>query len=401
MTTESFRKDVAKKLSDLQKNDDDTANVSFPKDLTSTDRKYIHKIAESFKLHSMSEGIGEDRYIRVYKVPPAGQEGKFPKGGSTFTPNLTLEPPVAQQLREIAARAPPSSGRAVLANVKPLSSKHRLQVVKLSPGDAVEGYWPDDDEWLAATVSEEHDDGSFRIVWEADASESDVPANYVRRLDDVGLAGVEMSVETMDEALEKRRSLPKYAKLGLKREDLPAFKQRVEVVEKVRDNQVVLLSGETGCGKSTQVPQIILDASPNAKILVMQPRKIAAVTLAERIAAERCQLVGQEVGYQVPFDTKGYKSKLIFATLGVFRKRMLTDPDLAGITHVVFDEVHERDRLADFNMISSRSVKTPHRSKSCADECHAATGNLRGVLFGCGKTCYSRARFPSKSAVPG
>jgi len=304
----------------------------------------------------MSEGIGEDRYIRVYKVPPAGQEGKFPKGGSTFTPNLTLEPPVAQQLREIAARAPPSSGRAVLANVKPLSSKHRLQVVKLSPGDAVEGYWPDDDEWLAATVSEEHDDGSFRIVWEADASESDVPANYVRRLDDVGLAGVEMSVETMDEALEKRRSLPKYAKLGLKREDLPAFKQRVEVVEKVRDNQVVLLSGETGCGKSTQVPQIILDASPNAKILVMQPRKIAAVTLAERIAAERCQLVGQEVGYQVPFDTKGYKSKLIFATLGVFRKRMLTDPDLAGITHVVFDEVHERDRLADFNMIFVRDL---------------------------------------------
>ncbi|CAE8631195.1 unnamed protein product, partial [Polarella glacialis] len=132
-------------------------------------------------------------------------------------------------------------------------------------------------------------------------------------------------------------------------------------VTKVRDNQVVLLSGETGCGKSTQVPQLILDSCPTAKILVMQPRKIAATTLAERIAQERCCSLGADVGYQVPFGSKGEHARLVFATLGVFRRRMLTDPDLVGVTHVIFDEVHERDKLADFNMIFVRDLLARRR----------------------------------------
>uniref|UniRef100_A0A7S1Q4S2 RNA helicase n=1 Tax=Alexandrium catenella TaxID=2925 RepID=A0A7S1Q4S2_ALECA len=160
----------------------------------------------------------------------------------------------------------------------------------------------------------------------------------------------------MEAVLETRRVNPAYAKLGDKREGLPAFLQRNEVVDIVRDNQVVLLSGETGCGKSTQVPQIILDSCPEAHILVMQPRKIAATTLADRIAAERCQRMGQDVGYIVPFDSKAAKARLLFTTLGVFRRRLLHDPDLKGITHVIFDEVHERDKLADFNMIFVRDM---------------------------------------------
>merc|ERR550532_1704310 len=160
----------------------------------------------------------------------------------------------------------------------------------------------------------------------------------------------------MEQALAKRQTLPGYQKFGEKREKLPAFMQREEVIEIVRDNQVVLLVGETGCGKSTQVPQLILDACPSARILVMQPRKLAATTLAERIAAERCQRCGQDVGYIAPFDTKGANCRLVFTTLGVFRRRMLTDPDLRGITHVIFDEVHERDKLADFNMIFVRDL---------------------------------------------
>eukprot|EP00435_Cladocopium_sp_Y103_P053376 s2085_g17.t1 len=75
-------------------------------------------------------------------------------------------------------------------------------------------------------------------------------------------SGVDMSVEVMEAALEERRALPKYSELATKREALPAFKQREQVISTVKENQVVLLSGETGCGKSTQVPQLILDAAP-------------------------------------------------------------------------------------------------------------------------------------------
>eukprot|EP00418_Pyrodinium_bahamense_P087002 CAMPEP_0179052960 /NCGR_PEP_ID=MMETSP0796-20121207/22024_1 /TAXON_ID=73915 /ORGANISM="Pyrodinium bahamense, Strain pbaha01" /LENGTH=1127 /DNA_ID=CAMNT_0020749537 /DNA_START=83 /DNA_END=3469 /DNA_ORIENTATION=- len=366
MTTESFRKDVARKLSQLQQDPDEGASVAFPKELTSSDRKYVHKIAESFRLHTLSSGVGDTRFITVYKNPPAGQESKLqPKGGG-FTPDLTLPPGAPQLLRQAAARAPPGTGRVLLANVKPLSrALSSAPVAQASPGalavgDCIEGYWPDDDTWLPATLLEEYEDGSYRISWAEDQSESDVPADYVRALlGDAGSAfssGVEMSTDGMEAMLEKRRSLPGYAALGEKREKLPAFLQRQEVIEAVRDHQVVLLSGETGCGKSTQVPQLILDACPEAKILVMQPRKLAATTLAERIAKERCQRLGQDVGYIVPFETKAASARLLFTTLGVFRRRMLNDPNLKGITHVIFDEVHERDKLADFNMIFVRDL---------------------------------------------
>ncbi|CAE6916982.1 unnamed protein product [Symbiodinium natans] len=91
MTTESFRKNVAKQLSDLQGNPDEDAKIDFPKDLTSADRKYIHKIAESFRLHTLSSGTGNERFISVYKNPPAGAEAKqFREPGSGAAQPLVL-----------------------------------------------------------------------------------------------------------------------------------------------------------------------------------------------------------------------------------------------------------------------------------------------------------------------
>mmetsp|Transcript_60239 Transcript_60239/g.173823 ORF Transcript_60239/g.173823 Transcript_60239/m.173823 type:complete len:1097 (-) Transcript_60239:35-3325(-) len=356
MTTETFRKDVARKLSALQTDPDDGAKVTFPTDLTSSDRKYVHKIAESFKLHTMSSGVGAERCITVYKNVPEGQEAKRDRGAS-FVPNLSASAAAVGQLQQIAASAPKATGRVLLANVRPSCRKAKARVTGLSVGEPCQGYWPDDDTWLPAVVSEIYEDGSYRIAWSEDSSESDVPCDYVRKADGSDPSGrIEMSIDLMERAVEKRRTLPAYAKFMEKREELPGFKQRQAIIEKIRDNQVCLLVGETGCGKSTQVPQLILDSCPKAKILVMQPRKLAATTLAQRIAQERCQALGVEVGYQVPFGSKGPNAKLVFTTLGVFRKRMLNDTELEGITHVVFDEVHERDKLADFNMIFVRDL---------------------------------------------
>jgi len=381
MTTESFRKDVAKRLSELQTAEDDAAKVEFPASLTSSDRKYVHKIAESFRLPTKSQGVGAERFLTVYKTAPEGMEQKPER--PSFVPVLKLSPEAMQKLSDAAAGAPPGTGRPTLAAVRPMSGRalaeppaaKRQKVKPVEVGDEVEGFWPDEEAeeggtWLPATVAEVKEDGSFNIVWTEDASSSDVPADYVRRIAGGSEPSNEctttmlpaMDIGVMEKNLEARRQLPQYKALGEKRESLPGFKQRKDVIESINGSQVVLLNGETGCGKSTQVPQLILDACPEAKILCMQPRKLAATTLAERIAAERCQSLGQDVGYVVPFGAKGANCSLVFMTLGVFRKTLLTNPDLRGITHVIFDEVHERDKLADFNMIFMRDLlgRRPH-----------------------------------------
>lgn len=357
MTTESFRKDIARKLSALQNEPDEDASVAFPTDLTSSDRKYVHKIAESFKLHTQSTGVGAARFMTVYKNVPEGQEAKIDRGAKSFIPKMELTAASSGLLREIAGSVQEGDGRPVLANVRASSRMKSGKTPQTRHINCpVEAFWPDDEEWKAATLSKTYPDCSYQVIWDEDGTGSDVPKEYVR-LPGGGLIGMpEMSIEGMEEVVAERRQNPAYAKLGDKREALPGFVQRADIVKAMSGSQVCLLRGETGCGKSTQVPQLILDSCPEAKVLCMQPRKLAATTLAERIAAERCQTLGQDVGYHVPFGAKGVNSRLVFATLGVFRSRMLQDTELRGITHVVFDEVHERDKLADFNMIFVRDL---------------------------------------------
>ena len=91
------------------------------------------------------------------------------------------------------------------------------------------------------------------------------------------------------------------------RSTLPAWALRDEISNLIKENQVVVLSGETGCGKSTQVPQFILEsieAGLPCNILVSQPRRISAMGLAERVAAERGEKVGQTVGYSVRLESR-------------------------------------------------------------------------------------------------
>ncbi|CAJ1397244.1 unnamed protein product [Effrenium voratum] len=120
MTTESFRKDVAKKLpwpEPIKAGRWQDAKIDFPNDLTSSDRKYIHKIAESFRLHTLSSGTGDARYISVYKNPPAGQEAKRPPR-ETGAGVLNLSPAAAQRLQHVASTVPNVPGRVLLAKAR-------------------------------------------------------------------------------------------------------------------------------------------------------------------------------------------------------------------------------------------------------------------------------------------
>ncbi len=108
----------------------------------------------------------------------------------------------------------------------------------------------------------------------------------------------------------------------------------------------VLLKAPTGSGKSTSVPGMLVDAGISGRILVIEPRRMAARLLAAWVAKQRKATLGHEVGYAVRFDTK-YRNdtKIIYLTDGVFQRWIQDDPTLSGVGAVVFDEFHER-RLA-------------------------------------------------------
>ena len=149
-----------------------------------------------------------------------------------------------------------------------------------------------------------------------------------------------------------------YKRMLRGREKLPAFQELDAVVKAVRDSPVLVVSGATGCGKTTQVPQFVLDAAlesgegAGCSIVCTQPRRISAVSVAERVAAERGVAIGEEVGYQIRLDAKkGPDTRLLFCTTGILLRRLAGDASLRGVSHVVVDEIHERGATEDFLLI--------------------------------------------------
>ncbi|CAH8453976.1 unnamed protein product [Schistosoma intercalatum] len=148
-----------------------------------------------------------------------------------------------------------------------------------------------------------------------------------------------------------------YMKMSESRCELPAYQFKEDIVSTIRNNQVVIISGETGCGKTTQVPQFILEDQvlggngSVTRIIVTQPRRISAVSVAERVATERGQSIGSSVGYQVRLERR-YPQRphgsIMFCTTGIILQWFRSDPLLKNISHIIVDEVHEREFLCDF-----------------------------------------------------
>ncbi|KAH7434390.1 hypothetical protein KP509_06G015600 [Ceratopteris richardii] len=142
------------------------------------------------------------------------------------------------------------------------------------------------------------------------------------------------------------------------RENLPAFKEKEAFLLAVRRHQVLVVSGETGCGKTTQLPQYILESEIEAgqggscSIICTQPRRISAISVAERVAVERGEQIGESVGYKVRFEgQRGTSTRLLFCTTGILLRKLMFDPDLNGVTHVIVDEIHERGMNEDFLLV--------------------------------------------------
>lgn len=166
--------------------------------------------------------------------------------------------------------------------------------------------------------------------------------------------------------IRKRDSLLPMRKL------LPIWPHALSIRESLKKNNVLVLTGETGSGKSTQVPQFLIDEPWCTKcIAITQPRRMAAISLARRVADEMgsfmgSQSPGAQVGYSVRFDNAtGPNTKIKFLTEGMLLQEMLRDPTMSQYSAVVVDEVHERSVNVDLILGFLKTLIDDLQTGSC------------------------------------
>lgn len=144
------------------------------------------------------------------------------------------------------------------------------------------------------------------------------------------------------------------ARLAPQRRALPIYSAREKLLEEIKANPTVIIVGETGSGKTTQVPQFLLEAGE--RIAVTQPRRVAAVSIARRVAEEVGCHLGQTVGYSVRFEPKfNQRTKLKYLTDGMLLRELLSSALLDAYSVVILDEAHERTLRTDilFGMLKN------------------------------------------------
>ena len=135
--------------------------------------------------------------------------------------------------------------------------------------------------------------------------------------------------------------------------DLPIYELESEIVASLAAQPRLILQAPTGSGKSTQVPQILLDRGllGDGEVVILQPRRLATRLLARRVAFERSGRLGDEVGYQIRFEkVDSKKTRIRFVTEGILLRQLLQDPELAGVAAILFDEFHERHLYGDITL---------------------------------------------------
>jgi ATP-dependent RNA helicase DHX29 len=163
------------------------------------------------------------------------------------------------------------------------------------------------------------------------------------------------------------QSSPRFQLMLPVRMSLPMYGFKDAALAAINQSQVIILCGETGCGKSTQLPSYVLEhelsKGRDCKIYCTQPRRISAVSLAQRVSEELGELPGDVgtarslVGYAIRLESKiSSRTRLVYATVGVVLRMLESSKSLDDITHLIIDEVHERSIDTDFLLIVLRAL---------------------------------------------
>ncbi|XP_073281505.1 DExH-box ATP-dependent RNA helicase DExH6 [Primulina huaijiensis] len=320
---ESTRIQIAQILENFRTSNDDV--YTFQENLTNRGRASVHMLCRKMGMSSKSSGRGEQRRVSVYKT----KKGLDPVKGKENVVSFRFSKDTKDVLQDFFSRYPPDAAEVA-------DNKH---VESSGTSDRVRG---------------KRDD----IFAKSPMTNSEI-AN---------------KLETLASRIEKD---PNLRQIAGKRSKLPIAPFKDVITQTVESHQVVLICGETGCGKTTQVPQFLLDHAwskgETCKIVCTQPRRISATSVAERIASERGENVGNSVGYKIRLESKGGRhSSLVFCTNGVLlrvligkgigrtnkkdSKKMANGVSVSDITHIIVDEIHERDRFSDFMLAIIRDM---------------------------------------------
>ncbi|KAG8789761.1 hypothetical protein FRC16_001179, partial [Serendipita sp. 398] len=198
--------------------------------------------------------------------------------------------------------------------------------------------------------------------------------------------------------LDRYRIDPEHAKMRASREILPVYTKIKELLEVVDANDVTICMAATGSGKTTQIPQLILDQwidrgeGARCNVICTQPRRIAAVSVAQRVANERGEQLGRTIGYQVRFDSKVPQDhgSVTFCTTGIFLNRMQKALELAKVdgprqfdevTHVIVDEVHERDVDIDLTLMVIKRMLMDRKARGIPVKVILMSATIDPTLF--------------------
>ncbi|KAF8408631.1 hypothetical protein HHK36_004694 [Tetracentron sinense] len=299
---------------------------TFEAGLTNPERAVVHELCKKMGLKSKSSGRGNQRRVSVYRSQK--KKVSIMKGEEKFT-CLTFSEETKEVLRNLFTSYPPDDREM---------SKDKIGNHSVKTN----------------TIKRKKDDSFCR------------PS--------MNKAAIAKKVESLASRMNKA---PNLRQISENRSKLPIASFRDVITSTLESHQVVLISGETGCGKTTQVPQFLLDylwgKGEACKIVCTQPRRISATSVAERISYERGESVGDTVGYKIRLETKGGKhSSIMFCTNGVLLRVLVgkgagtskrkeasyesLKDAVSEITHVIVDEIHERDRFSDFMLAILRDM---------------------------------------------
>ncbi|PON35523.1 putative ATP-dependent RNA helicase YTHDC [Parasponia andersonii] len=305
----------------LEQFQDSTAEVfTFEAQLSNQERAVVHESCRKLGMTSKSSGRGNQRRVSVYKTRKKKDMDKLQ--GLTF---LKFSEEAKEVLQDLFMRYPPDDG--------------------------------EEGKEMAGRTSEKND-------------------KLRRKGDDIFYkpsmrkADIAKKVESL---ASRMASVAKLRQLTEERSKLPIASFRDVITTTVESHQVVLVSGETGCGKTTQVPQFLLDhkwgKGEACKIVCTQPRRLSAMSVAERISYERGEHIGEDIGYKIRLESKGgMHSSIVFCTNGILSRVLVSNgvnieakkrrkkQDLSEITHIIVDEIHERDRHSDFMLAIIRDM---------------------------------------------
>ena len=155
----------------------------------------------------------------------------------------------------------------------------------------------------------------------------------------------------------------RYREILQKRKQLPVYEFKEQLEKVVQENQVVIIEGETGSGKTTQIPQFLLPLlAKHGQVCCTQPRRVAAMSIAKRVSEEMDVELGEEVGYTIRFeDLSSPQTILKFLTDGMLLREAMTDPLLERYSCIILDEAHERTLSTDVLMGLIKEVMPKRR----------------------------------------